>query len=40
MDLISFSKAQTMESLTNLQAFNSLSKCEEAMLKVRYQGGN
>ena len=28
-------KAQTVESLTNLQALNSLS-----MLKVRYQGGN
>ena len=33
-------QAQTIESLTNLQSQNSLSKCKVAMLKVRDQGGN
>ena len=33
-------KAQTIESLTNLQDLNSSSKCEAAVLKARYQGGN
>ena len=34
------SKDQNIGSLINPQAFNSLSKCEAAMLKVRYQGAN
>ena len=34
------SNAQTIESFTNSQVFNSLSKCKVAMLKVRCQRGN
>ena len=34
------SNAQTIESFTNSQVFNSLSNCEVAMLKMRYQRGN
>ena len=35
LELASFHPRQTMESLTNLQAQNSSSKCEVVMLKVR-----
>ena len=38
VDKLSFN-AQTTESFTNSQVFNSLSKCKVAMLKARYQRG-
>ena len=38
VDKFSF-KAQTIETLTNLQAPNSSSKCKMAISKVTYQGG-
>ena len=34
------SEAQTIEIFTDLQALNSSSECEVAMLKARYQGEN
>jgi hypothetical protein len=34
------SKPQTIESLTNFKALNTLRNCDVAMLKARYQGGS